>query len=406
MLSHRHIVASTLLAVTLAISACGGDKVVETGPTVVAGETAAPQTVAPVSTARPTTPLAPAPTPAPTPTSPPPPAPTSTPEKPLNGSGPTGADVSLGSDDELSTVDVVKLLQPSVVQVVTETLTMGFGNQPLPSQGVGTGIILDDAGNILTNHHVIAGAQKVTVTLSNRESFPALLVGADPVTDLAVIRIAANGLTPAKLGVASELQVGEDVIAIGHALGLDGGPTVSKGVVSALGRSLDTDAQNTIVDLIQTDAAINPGNSGGPLVNTRAQVIGINTAIIPAGQGIGFAINIDDAKVVAAQLLERGYVERGFLGITPVNVTPGMAAQFGLPVTRGVILARVIAGTAADAAGLQAEDIIVGLAGQPIENVGELSKFLIAHPPGETIEIVYFRGDARLTAEATLRDRP
>jgi S1-C subfamily serine protease len=406
MLSHRHIVASTLLAVTLAISACGGDKVVETGPTVVADETAAPQTVAPVSTARPTTPLAPAPTPAPTPTSPPPPAPTSTPEKPLNGSGPTGADVSLGSDDELSTVDVVKLLQPSVVQVVTETLTMGFGNQPLPSQGVGTGIILDDAGNILTNHHVIAGAQKVTVTLSNRESFPALLVGADPVTDLAVIRIAANGLTPAKLGVASELQVGEDVIAIGHALGLDGGPTVSKGVVSALGRSLDTDAQNTIVDLIQTDAAINPGNSGGPLVNTRAQVIGINTAIIPAGQGIGFAINIDDAKVVAAQLLERGYVERGFLGITPVNVTPGMAAQFGLPVTRGVILARVIAGTAADAAGLQAEDIIVGLAGQPIENVGELSKFLIAHPPGETIEIVYFRGDARLTAEATLRDRP
>ncbi|MCH8205689.1 MAG: trypsin-like peptidase domain-containing protein [Chloroflexi bacterium] len=405
MLSRRHIIAGTLLAVTLALSACGGDKAVETGPTVVAGETAAPQAIAPVSTAGIATPLARAPTPVPTPTSPPP-APTSTPEKPLNGSRPTGADVSLGPDDELSTVDVVKLLQPSVVQIVTETLAMGFGNQPLPSQGVGTGIILDDAGHILTNNHVIAGAQRVTVTLSNRDSFPAQLVGADPVTDLAVIRIAANGLTPARLGNAFELQVGEDVIAIGHALGLDGGPTVSKGVVSALGRALDTSQQNTIVDLIQTDAAINPGNSGGPLVNARAQVIGINTAIIPAGQGIGFAINIDDAKVVVAQLMERGYVERGFLGITPVNVTPGMAQQFGLAVTRGVILARVIPGTAADVAGLQAEDIIVELAGQPINNVGELSKFLIAHTPGETIEIVFFRGETRLTAEATLRDRP
>ena len=402
----RRFVVSALAAVTLVLVACGDDKAAETEPTVGPAATATSQTVVPVSTARPANQPPQTPTRAPASTSVPPPAPTPTPAKPQNGSASQGTQVSLAPDDDLPTVEVVILLRPSVVQIVTETLAMVFGNQAVPNQGVGTGIILDDSGNILTNDHVIAGAQTVTVTLDNRDSFPAQLVGADPVTDLAVIRILASGLIPAKLGNASALQVGEDVIAIGHALGLDGGPTVSKGVVSALGRSLDTDAQNTIVDLIQTDASINPGNSGGPLVNTRAEVIGINTAIIPSGQGIGFAINIDDAKIVARQLLERGYVERGFLGITPVNVTAGKAQQFSLPVDRGIVLARVIPGTAADAAGLRAEDIIVELAGEPIGNVGELSKFLIAHPPGETVEIVYFRGDTGLTTQATLGDRP
>jgi S1-C subfamily serine protease len=399
------MVLVAFLLLMLALAACGKDQPPEAEappPTESSAlATATPQAAVPVATARPVSPVVRASTP----TSVPPP-PTSAPAKPVNGGSPPAVQVSLGAADELPTVEVVKILQPSVVQIVTESLSMGAGSQPLPSQGVGTGIILDDAGHILTNNHVIAGAQSVIVTLSNRESFPAQFVGADPVTDLAVIRIVADGLTPAELGNSSELEVGEDVIAIGHALGLEGGATVSKGVVSALGRSLDTDQQNTIVDLIQTDASINPGNSGGPLVNTRAQVIGINTVIIPSGQGIGFAINIDDAKVVVRQLMDRGYVDRGFLGISPVNVTPGMARQFGLPVTRGVILARVIPGTAADAAGLQVEDIVVELGGQPIHNVGELSKFLIAHTPGETIEVVYFRGDTRITTELTLEARP
>ena len=308
--------------------------------------------------------------------------------------------------DELSTVDVVRILKPSVVQIVTESIGMGAFNQPIPSRGVGTGVILDELGHVLTNNHVVAGGERITVILSNGDSFAAELVGGDANTDTAVIRIDADGLQPAKLGRSSELEVGEDVIAIGHALGLPGGPTVSKGVVSALDRSIDSDAQTTIVDLIQTDAAINPGNSGGALVNTRAEVIGINTAIIQGSQGIGFAINIDDAKVVASQLIDKGYVERGFLGITPVNLDAALANRFDLSVATGILVARVIPNFAADAAGLREADVIVELGDDAIANNGELSKFLLKNLPGETVRLVYYRGTTKVITEITLGDRP
>lgn len=308
--------------------------------------------------------------------------------------------------EELTTVDVVKILTPSIVQIVTESLSMGLFNQPVPSRGVGTGVVIDAEGHIMTNNHVIAGAQRITATLANGESFPVQVIGGDFQTDLAVIRIDAPDLHPAKLGVSSELEVGEDVIAIGHALGLAGGPTVSKGVVSALGRTIDTDSQNTIVELIQTDAEINPGNSGGALVNNDAEVVGINTAIIQSARGIGFAINIDDAKVVVQQLIEKGYVERGFMGISPVNVTPGLAERFGFPVKEGIIVTRVIAGTAAAKKGILVEDIIVQLGDTPIRNTGELSKFLISHLPGETVDLVFYRGQERIEVDITLGGRP
>ena len=306
----------------------------------------------------------------------------------------------------LSTVEVVRILTPSVVQIVTETLGMGMFNQPAPGRGVGTGSILDEQGHILTNNHVIAGAQRITVTLSNGDSFPAQVVGGDATTDTAVIRIEADGLQPAKLGHSSELQVGEEVIGIGHALGLPGGPTVTRGVVSALGRSIGASPQTTIVDLIQTDAAINPGNSGGPLVNLRAEVVGMNTAIIQGSQGIGFAINIDDARIVAAQLMARGYVERGFSGIAPANLNPGLANQLGVPVTEGIVVVAVLSGSPADEAGLEEEDVIVQMGDEPIRNTGELSKFLIAHPPGETVNIVFFRGSRERTTQVTFAEQP
>ena len=310
------------------------------------------------------------------------------------------------SQETLYSVGVVKTLTPSVVQILTEALTMGAFNQPVPGMGVGTGVILDEQGHILTNNHVIAGAQRITVTLSNGDSFPAQVVGGDAITDIAVIRIEAAGLQPAKLGHSSDLQVGQTVIAIGHALGLPGGPTVSKGVVSALGRSIDLDPQTTIVDLIQTDAAINPGNSGGPLVNARAEVVGMNTAIIQGSQGIGFAINIDDAKVVVAQLMARGYVERGFLGITPTNLNPGFANQLGVPVAEGIVVVQVVPGSPAAKAGLEEEDVIVKMGGEPIRNTGELSRFLIAHPPGETVTVVFFRGSEEKTTQVTFAEQP
>ena len=272
---------------------------------------------------------------------------------------------------------------------------MGMFNQPAPTTGVGTGVILDDRGHILTNNHVVSGARTITVTLSNGDTFPASVVGGDLNTDLAIIRVNAGGLQPAKLGNSSKLEVGEDVIAIGPALGLPGGPTVSKGVVSALGRSIDTDPVNTIVDLVQTDASINPGNSGGALANDRAEVIGINTAIIEGGRGIGFAININDAKIVASQLIERGFVVRGFLGITPVTLNPGIATQMQLSANQGILVARLIPGTAAEAAGLREGDVIVQMGDETITNTGELSYFLIDHLPGETVTVVYFRGGGR-----------
>ena len=176
--------------------------------------------------------------------------------------------------------------------------------------------------------------------------------------------------------------------------------------MSALGRTIDTDAQNTIVELIQTDAEVNPGNSGGALVNNAAEVVGINTAIIQSARGIGFAINIDDAKVVVQQLIDKGYVERGFMGISPVNVTPGLAERFGFAVKEGIIVTRVISGTAAAREGIRVEDIIVQLGDTPIRNTGELSKFLISHLPGETIDVVFYRGQDRIVVEITLGGRP
>ena len=311
-----------------------------------------------------------------------------------------------GSQDYLTTVEVVKRLTPSVVQIVTETLAMGGFNQPVPSAGVGTGAILDEDGLILTNNHVIEGGRRITVTLSNGKSFPAEVVGADPTMDLAVIRIEADGLQPAMLGRSSKLQVGEDVIAIGHALGLPGGPTVSKGVVSALGRSIQVDAQTTMVDLIQTDAAINPGNSGGPLVNAKGEVIGINTAGFLGSQAIGFAINIDDAKIVVAQLIKEGRVDRGFLGISPANLSPGIANRVGAPVTEGIVIVQVVPGSAAADAGLMERDVIVKLDDEPIPNTGALSKFLIAHPPGDTVTVEFYRGQEKRTTQITFGERP
>ena len=309
------------------------------------------------------------------------------------------------ADEELSTVDVVRILAPSVVQIANEKVAIGAFNRPIPAEGVGTGVIIDATGHILTSSHVVEGARTITVTLSSGERHEARLVGSDTTTDVSIIAIDAEGLHPAKLGSSADLEVGEDVVSIGHALGLRGGPTVSKGVVSALGRSIP-DGQYTIVDLIQTDASVNPGNSGGPLTNMRAEVVGINAAVIPGSQGIGFAINIDDTKVVAAQLIANGRVERGFLGITPFNLTAALADRLGVPVQEGIVVVRVESGSGAESADIRVEDVIVKLSGEPITNTGELSKFMLAHPPGSTVEVEYYRRDAQATATVTLGTSP
>ena len=321
-------------------------------------------------------------------------------EKPATGN------LDSNATSALSTVDVVRQLTPSVVHILTVPPRTGDDNPSSPGIGVGTGIVLQSDGYVLTNNHLIDGAESIVITLHNGESYPAKLVGGDPNPDVAVVKIDAMGLQPARAGSTESLQVGQDVIAIGHALALRGGPTVSKGVVSALGRSVEAGLQDTFVDLIQTDASINPGNSGGPLVNDHGEVVGVNTASFSGGQGINFAINIDDAMVVSRQLIEQGFVERGYLGIAPLNLTPVIASQIGVPVQEGIIVARVVEGSDAQSAGLRGGDVIVAIDNQPIRNTGDLSKFLLDHPPGQRISVRLFRGAAELETEATLGDAP
>ena len=181
-------------------------------------------------------------------------------------------------EENLSTAEVVKLLKPSVVHIATGSVSMDMLGQEIPRTGLGSGLVLDMEGRILTNNHVVDNAQVITATLGDGRSYPASLLGADPVTDLAVIQINAAQLEPARLGNSSKIEVGEDVIAVGHALGLKGGPTVSKGVVSAVNRTIPRSVYTSMIGLIQTDASINPGNSGGPVLNMNAQVVGIASA--------------------------------------------------------------------------------------------------------------------------------
>ena len=326
-----------------------------------------------------------------------------------SGKGLSGAaQVSLAPAVSMPTTEVVKLLTPSVVNITTEFATASLFNTPFPPNGIATGIILTPEGHVLTNYHVVEIGQSIDVTLNDGSNHTAEVVGQDPTTDLVIIKIVdVEGLEPARLGDSSTLMVGEDVIAIGHAMGIPGAPTVSKGVVSALERSVDTTHNTTIVDLIQTDASINPGNSGGPLVNSRAEVIGINTVIVSVGQGIGFAININDAKEVARQIIDQGFVRRGYLGVLPSAMTPQLAAYLGIdPEVEGILLRQVLPGSAADDAGLMAGDIILSMDGQALRNTGELSKFLISHQPGDSMNVTLLREGDELIANITLGERP
>ena len=334
-----------------------------------------------------------------------------------DGAGPTqtpsptaspGAATTPGGERiPLTTVEIVRLLRPSVVHVLIEGTAFSVFGQPIPTEGVGTGFIIDDEGHIVTNNHVVfingeRPAQKITVTLSDGRQFQADLVGGDRPTDLAVLKIDAENLTPASLGDTAELQVGDDVVAIGHALDLPGGPTVTRGVVSAKERLIQEDPF-MIPGAIQTDAPINPGNSGGPLVNKYGEVVGITTQVIRGtAEGIGFAISIDTVKPIVAELIDKGQVERGYLGINLINITPGIAEEFDLAVDSGVGIGSVQDGSPADRAGLIAGDIIIGAAGEEIKNSGDLLKVLTEHRAGETVTIEYYRDGDLEEAEVTL----
>ena len=265
----------------------------------------------------------------------------------------------------------------------------------IPRQSAGSGVIVDaDEGYVLTNHHVVKGADEIEVTLQDRRRFKAELVGSDEGTDIALLKIDADDLTDLPLGDSEKVRVGDFVLAIGNPFGL--GQTVTSGIVSALGRSgINVDGYE---DFIQTDASINPGNSGGALVDIDGDLIGINTAIIaPSGGnvGIGFAVPVAMAEAVMDQLLEYGEVRRGRLGVTIQDVTPELAEALDLRTPEGAVVTQVQPGSAAEEAGLNAGDVVIAVDGTPIVNSSELRNRIGLTPVGEDIEVTVLRDGKR-----------
>jgi S1-C subfamily serine protease len=251
-----------------------------------------------------------------------------------------------------------------------------------PVQGVGSGIIIDDKGHILTNNHVIDGSDRLRVTLGDSKQVSAKVVGTDEETDLAVVRaepleINSNDAVkfqPVNLGNSEELKVGQIVMAVGNPFGLTGGPTVTAGIISSLNRNVQF--ENGILELVQTDAAINPGNSGGPLINTKGEVVAINTAKIPYGQGIGFAVPINTVKSILNDLVENGHVTRPWLGISTVKLNPRIASFYRLPLVHGALIVNVEPYSPADNAGLRRGDIIEEIDGNKIESPSQISSYI------------------------------
>jgi serine protease Do len=255
-------------------------------------------------------------------------------------------------------VNSVEAVRPSVVHIQAQGLQSDPFGREIPQEGIGTGVIYDADGNIITNNHVVTlgtnrPADEVIVSLTDGRTFDARVIGRDPLTDLAVVKINTQNLTPAVIGSASSLRIGQQVWAIGHALGLPGGPTVTRGVVSAKERFISEPNGVTLSNLIQTDAAINPGNSGGPLITDSGEVVGINTAGIEGAQDIGFAISSETFKPIVDELIASGRVQRGALGVSIVDLSPAIARALNLNVTEGVVIRSVTRGGPAEQAGLR-----------------------------------------------------
>ena len=281
-----------------------------------------------------------------------------------------------------------------------------FGRQMPPRErrqgGIGTGFIIDKSGHIITNNHVVENADKIKVKLKDEREFEAKIIGRDPQTDLALIKIEAKGDLPvASLGRSADLKVGQWVVAVGSPFGLE--QTVTAGIVSAKGRAIGSGPYD---DFIQTDASINPGNSGGPLLNLNGEVVGINTAIIARGQGIGFAIPIDMAARIVAQLKENGEVTRGWLGVNIQDLKGDLAEYYGSKNSEGVLVTDVVPDNPADKAGIKAKDIITAVNGETVQNSRELTARAATLPVGETTKITVLRDGQEKTFDVKVARRP
>jgi S1-C subfamily serine protease len=333
---------------------------------------------------------------------------------------PAGITDPASSTDEQNNIEVYRTLSPGVVFIHSTSYARDFFGFVEPQEGSGSGSILDQQGNILTNYHVIEGAQKLSVSIGGKKDYAATVVGGDPDTDLAIIRLIekpAGPLTVIPMGDSDKLVVGQKVLAIGNPFGLD--RTLTTGVISGLQRPIRARNNRLIEGAIQTDASINPGNSGGPLLDSRGRMIGINSQILsPSGSsaGVGFAVPVSIAKRVVPQLLQNGKVRRPKLGISTRDVST-IRNQVDLPVSDGVLIIQVGRGTGAAAAGLrgmqQTEmgdielgDIIVGIDNDKVGNSDDLFRVLDKHQIGETVQVQIWRDGRRTSVPVRLMDSP
>ena len=308
-------------------------------------------------------------------------------------------------DGKLTFAPVLKKVTPAVVNIETAGTRRTFSwpsGRTLRSRGSGAGVVIDaDAGHVVTNHHVIADADEITVVLEDRRTFEAELVGSDAATDIALLRIDADGLQALALGDSEQLAVGDFVVAVGNPFEL--GHTVTSGIVSALGRG--GFSRQGYEDFIQTDAAINRGNSGGPLVDLDGQLVGINSSIItPSGAnaGVGFAVPSNIVQVVTSQILEHGEVRRGKLGVMIANLRPEDSEALGLESVNGALVSEVMSGTAAEDAGIEPGDVIVGLDGKEVVDSRDLRTRIALSSIGDEVDIDVVRDGKRKTLEAVI----
>jgi len=303
-------------------------------------------------------------------------------------------------------VSIVEKVKPSVVNISTVRIMRDQFLHVHPVQGVGTGVIIDDSGYIVTNFHVIAGANQVTVTLNDGRKPKGKIIGTDPGSDIALIKIDTDGLKAAAMADSSKLKVGQFVIAIGNPFGiLLPGPAATTGIVSALNRTINADGR-VYENLIQTDAAINPGNSGGPLLDIEGKIIGINSAMIPFAQGIGFAIPIDQVKEIVDDIVKFGHVRRLWLGIIAMPNNKEVAQYYNLPTEKGVIAARIVIDGPAHVAGIAPGDIVLEVAGMKLKEVNDIRKALKGKQPGDRVEVKIVHAGEQVPVTVKLKEQP
>ncbi|MSQ32230.1 MAG: PDZ domain-containing protein [Dehalococcoidia bacterium] len=302
---------------------------------------------------------------------------------------------------------VVNRVQPAIVAISVESLERDFFLRPVPVQGAGSGVIINSDGYIVTSNHVIQGAQTIRVVLPDGREFTGTLVGRDPLSDLAVIRITGTNLPSVPLLENADPLVGAWVIAIGNALDLEGGPTVTVGVVSAKGRSILSRNGVTLFKMLQTDAAINPGNSGGPLVDLNGNIVGINTSIISNAQGIGFSIAAPTAKPIVDELIKSGRIVRPQLGVTTQTVDSTVSQQLSLPAgTRGAVVTALQTGSPAARAGIQQGDVITKIGDKQVTSSPDLQFQIWSHKVGDNLPVSVLRNGQTMTLQVQLGERP